>query len=52
MPSFNDMQHAFFSLISTIELKDIVDVAVLAYIVYLLLKLIREKAPSLLKYHA
>ena len=50
MPSFNDMQHAFFSLISTIELKDIVDVAVLAYIVYLLLKLIREtRAGQLVK---
>lgn len=50
MPSFNDMQHAFFSLISTIELRDIVDVAVLAYIVYLLLKLIREtRAGQLVK---
>ncbi|MBR4361679.1 MAG: diadenylate cyclase CdaA [Ruminococcus sp.] len=50
MPSFNDMQHAFFSLLSTIELKDIVDVAVLAYIVYLLLKLIREtRAGQLVK---
>ena len=50
MPSFNEIQHAFFSLISTVELRDIVDIAVLAYIVYLLLKLIREtRAGQLVK---
>ena len=50
MPSFSEIQHAFFSLISTFELKDLVDVAVLSYIVYLLLKLIREtRAGQLVK---
>lgn len=50
MPSFSSFQHAFFSLISTIELKDIIDVGVLAYIIYLLLKLIREtRAGQLVK---
>ncbi|MBO5162840.1 MAG: diadenylate cyclase CdaA [Ruminococcus sp.] len=50
MPSFHDMKYAFFSLMSTIELKDIVDLAVLAYIIYLLLKLIREtRAGQLVK---
>ncbi len=50
MLSFNEMQHAFFSLTSTIELRDIVDVAALAYIIYLLMKLIREtRAGQLVK---
>jgi diadenylate cyclase len=50
MPSFNDLQHAFFSLLSTIELKDLLDVGVLAYLIYLLLKLIREtRAGQLVK---
>ncbi|MCR4888309.1 MAG: diadenylate cyclase CdaA [Ruminococcus sp.] len=50
MPSFNDLQHAFFSLLSTIELKDVLDVGVLAYLIYLLLKLIREtRAGQLVK---
>lgn len=50
MPSFNDIQHAFFSLLNTIELRDIIDLAVLAYIIYLLLKLIREtRAGQLVK---
>lgn len=50
MPSFSEFQHAFFSLISTLELKDIIDVGVLAYIIYLLLKLIREtRAGQLVK---
>ena len=50
MPSFSELQHAFFSLISTLELKDILDVGVLAYIIYLLLKLIREtRAGQLVK---
>ena len=50
MPSFSELQHAFFSLISTLELKDVIDVGVLAYIIYLLLKLIREtRAGQLVK---
>lgn len=50
MPSFNDIQHAFFSLLNTIELRDIIDLAVLAYIVYIILKLIREtRAGQLVK---
>lgn len=50
MPTFHDIKYAFFSLMSTIELKDIVDLAVLAYIIYLLLKLIREtRAGQLVK---
>ena len=50
MPSLSELQHAFFSLISTLELKDIIDVGVLAYIIYLLLKLIREtRAGQLVK---
>lgn len=50
MPSFQDMKYAFFSLMSTIEIKDIIDLAVLSYIVYLLLKLIREtRAGQLVK---
>ena len=44
------MKYAFFSLMTTIELKDIMDLAVLAYIIYLLLKLIREtRAGQLVK---
>ena len=50
MPSFQDIKYAFFSLMSTIEPKDIIDIAVLAYIIYLLLKLIREtRAGQLMK---
>lgn len=50
MPSFQEIKYAFFSLMSTIELKDIVDLAVLTYLVYLLLKLIREtRAGQLMK---
>lgn len=50
MPSFHDMKYAFFSLMSTIQLKDVVDLAVLTYIIYLLLKLIREtRAGQLVK---
>ena len=50
MPSLSELQHAFFSLISTLELKDVIDVGVLAYIIYLLLKLIREtRAGQLVK---
>lgn len=50
MPSLHDIKYAFFSLMSTIELKDIVDLALLTYIVYLLLRLIREtRAGQLVK---
>ncbi|MBQ8123378.1 MAG: diadenylate cyclase CdaA [Ruminococcus sp.] len=50
MPSLHDVKYAFFSLISTLEFRDIIDVAVLAYIMYLLLKLIREtRAGQLVK---
>jgi len=50
MPSLHDIKYAFFSLISTLEFRDIIDVAVLAYIMYLLLKLIREtRAGQLVK---
>lgn len=50
MPSFHDIKYAFFSLMSTIELKDIIDIVVLSYIIYLLLKLIREtRAGQLVK---
>lgn len=50
MPSFHDIKYAFFSLMSTIQLKDIVDLVVLTYIIYLLLKLIREtRAGQLIK---
>lgn len=50
MPSFQDIKYAFFSLMSTIEPKDIIDLVVLAYIIYLLMKLIREtRAGQLMK---
>lgn len=51
MPSFQEIKYAFFSLMSTIEpKKDIIDLAVLTYLVYLLLKLIREtRAGQLMK---
>lgn len=50
MPSFQDIKYALFSLLSTIELKDVFDFAVLTYLVYLLLKLIREtRAGQLIK---
>ncbi|MBQ8961689.1 MAG: diadenylate cyclase CdaA [Ruminococcus sp.] len=50
MPSLHDIKYAFFSLISTLEFRDVIDVAVLAYIIYLLLKLIREtRAGQLVK---
>ncbi|MDE6775679.1 MAG: diadenylate cyclase CdaA [Ruminococcus sp.] len=50
MPSFKDMQYAFFSLMSTIEFKDAIDLIVLAYIIFLLLRLIREtRAGQLIK---
>ena len=50
MPSFHDIKYAFFSVISTLGLRDVVDVAILAYIIYILLKLIREtRAGQLVK---
>lgn len=50
MASFNEIKYAFFSLMSTIQLKDILDIAVLAYIIYLLMKLVREtRAGQLVK---
>lgn len=50
MPSFNDIKYAFFSLMSTIQPKDVLDLAVLAYIIFLLLKLVREtRAGQLVK---
>ncbi len=42
MPSLHDLKYALFSLTNTIELRDVIDIIVLAYIIYLLLKLIRE----------
>ncbi len=50
MPSFQDIKYAFFSLMSTIEFNDIIDLLALSYIVYLLLKLMREtRAGQLIK---
>lgn len=50
MPSFQDIKYAFFSLMSTIEFNDILDLLALSYIVYLLLKLMREtRAGQLIK---
>ncbi|MBQ3140145.1 MAG: diadenylate cyclase CdaA [Ruminococcus sp.] len=50
MPSFQDIKYAFFSLMSTIQFKDVVDLLALAYIIYLLLKLVREtRAGQLIK---
>lgn len=44
------MKYAFFSLMSTIGFKDAIDLIVLAYIIFLLLKLIREtRAGQLIK---
>ena len=50
MPSFQDIKYAFFSLMSTIEFKDVVDLLALTYITNLLLKLVREtRAGQLIK---
>ena len=50
MPSFQDIKYAFFSLMSTIEFKDIIDLVALTYIIYLVLKLVREtRAGQLIK---
>ena len=46
----HDIKYAFVSLVSTLEFRDVIDVAVLAYIIYILLKLIREtRAGQLVK---
>lgn len=48
--SFHDIKDAFFSILSTLEFIDIIDVTILAYIIYLALKLIREtRAGQLIK---
>ncbi|MBR4626257.1 MAG: diadenylate cyclase CdaA [Ruminococcus sp.] len=48
--SFGDIKDAFLSILSTLEPKDGIDVAILAYIIYILLKLIREtRAGQLVK---
>ncbi|MBR5514534.1 MAG: diadenylate cyclase CdaA [Ruminococcus sp.] len=50
MPSFQDIKYAFFSLMSTIGFKEIIDLLALTYIIYLLLKLVREtRAGQLIK---
>ena len=50
MPSLHDMKYAIVSVLSTLEFRDIFDLLVLSYIVYLLLKLIREtRAGQLIK---
>ena len=48
--NFHDIKDAFFSILSTLEFKDFIDVVILAYIIYIALKLIREtRAGQLLK---
>ena len=48
--SFHDIKDAFFSILTTLEFIDVIDVAILAYIIYVALKLIREtRAGQLLK---
>lgn len=48
--NFQDIKDAFFSILSTLEFKDFIDVAILAYIIYIALKLIREtRAGQLVK---
>ena len=48
--NFHDIKDAFFSILSTLEFKDFIDVAILAYIIYIALKLIREtRAGQLVK---
>jgi len=50
MPSFSDIKYALSSILSTLSFKDIVDILILAYIIYLLIKLIREtRAGQLVK---
>ncbi|MBR2284648.1 MAG: diadenylate cyclase CdaA [Ruminococcus sp.] len=50
MSTSHDIKYAFFSIISTLGFRDIVDILILAYIIYLLIKLIREtRAGQLVK---
>ena len=50
MPSLHDIKYAFFSVLSTLEFKDLIDIAVLSYIIYIILKFIREtRAGQLVK---
>ncbi|MDE6781393.1 MAG: diadenylate cyclase CdaA [Ruminococcus sp.] len=47
---FHDIKDAFFSILSTMEFLDIIDIVILAYIIYMALKLIREtRAGQLVK---
>lgn len=47
---FHDIKDAFFSILSTMEFLDIIDIIILAYIIYMALKLIREtRAGQLVK---
>ncbi len=48
--NLNDIKYAFLSIISTLKFIDVVDVAILAYFIFILLKLIREtRAGQLIK---
>ena len=48
--SLHDIKDAFLSIISTLQFRDLVDVLILAYVIYILLKLIREtRAGQLVK---
>lgn len=48
--NLNDIKYAFLSILSTLKFIDVVDVAILAYFIFILLKLIREtRAGQLVK---
>jgi diadenylate cyclase len=48
--NLNDIKYAFLSILSTLKFIDVVDVAILAYFIFILLKLIREtRAGQLIK---
>ncbi|MCM1314342.1 MAG: diadenylate cyclase CdaA [Prevotella sp.] len=48
--NFHDITDAFLSILSTLEFKDFIDMGILAYIIYIALKLIREtRAGQLVK---
>lgn len=48
--SLHDIKDAFLSIISTLQFRDLIDVLILAYVIYILLKLIREtRAGQLVK---
>lgn len=50
MPSMHDLKYAFFSILSTLELIDVIDIIVLTCIIYLAVKLIYEtRAGQLIK---